>query len=681
MRGVFENALEALGAEDRALPQIESLLPLLERGIGIHHSGLLPLLKEVVEILFQEGLLKVLFATETFSIGLNMPAKTVVFTSARKFDGRDFRTVTSGEYIQMSGRAGRRGLDDRGIVIMMLDDKLEPGVCKDMIKGAADRLDSAFHLSYNMVLNLLRVDGMAPEFILERSFCQFQSADAVPELRAQLQRTETQLAAASAQLDAPLAAQLAAYWDTKAQIGEARAALRRIVHHPAHALPFLQPGRLVRVCDDAAGDFGWAVVVSVQKHRQRYAKGAEGAGGAGGGVGAVGAGGDGSGIATGTGTDIPPATDHSTEDPCGAYNVEVIARCAAPRNRLERPEPRPAQAQDAAVPLAFSVSLRCLDGLSTVRLHLPRDLRAPDQQAQLLRALDEVQRRFPDGVPQLDPGRDQGIRDPALAQLVARLEALERGLWQHPLHRAPRLAQLLAHEGARRALLRERDALERRIADAQAVLQMAELAQRRRVLRRLGYTAPADDAVIDVKGRVACEISTGDELLLTELIFSAAFSALSVDQTNALLSCFVFQERAGAPADDAPGRAPGATLRLRDELAGPLRIVQDAARRIWRVSQESGLAALSEAEYLAALCPELMDVVYAWSKGARFAKICRMTDVFEGSIIRCLRRLEELLRQLAQAARSIGNAELEQKFSDGMARIKRDIVFANSLYL
>ena len=81
--------------------------------IGIHHGGLLPILKETIEILFGEGLIKALFATETFAMGLNMPARTVVFTNAQKFDGKDMRWITSGEYIQMSGRAGRRGLDDR----------------------------------------------------------------------------------------------------------------------------------------------------------------------------------------------------------------------------------------------------------------------------------------------------------------------------------------------------------------------------------------------------------------------------------------------------------------------------------------------------------------------------------------------------------------------------------------
>jgi ATP-dependent RNA helicase DOB1 len=181
---VFENAINALSEDDRDLPQIQSLLPLLKRGIGIHHGGLLPILKEVIEILFQEGLIKVLFATETFSIGLNMPAKTVVFNNVRKFDGKDFRNLSSGEYIQMSGRAGRRGLDDRGIVVMMVDEKLEPEAAKNMVKGEADRLDSAFHLGYNMILNLLRVEGVSPEFMLERCFFQFQNTQSIPKLEA-----------------------------------------------------------------------------------------------------------------------------------------------------------------------------------------------------------------------------------------------------------------------------------------------------------------------------------------------------------------------------------------------------------------------------------------------------------------------------------------------------------------
>ena len=179
---VFMSAIESLSPEDQKLSQVQHMLPLLKRGIGIHHSGLLPILKETIEILFQEGLLKVLFATETFSIGLNMPAKTVVFTDVRKFDGIKTRLLTPSEFIQMSGRAGRRGLDERGIVIMMVNEKMDPAQAKQVVCGEQDKLMSAFYLGYHMILNLLRVEGISPEFMLERCFHQFQNTASVAGL-------------------------------------------------------------------------------------------------------------------------------------------------------------------------------------------------------------------------------------------------------------------------------------------------------------------------------------------------------------------------------------------------------------------------------------------------------------------------------------------------------------------
>jgi ATP-dependent RNA helicase DOB1 len=152
------------------------------KGIGIHHGGLLPLLKETVEVLFQAGLLKILFSTETFSMGINMPAKTVVFTSVRKFDGETFRWIGGGEYIQMSGRAGRRGLDKKGITILMIDEKIEPESAKAMLKGKSDELLSSFYINYNMLLNSQRLEDIDPDFILARSLLQYQHDAKLPKL-------------------------------------------------------------------------------------------------------------------------------------------------------------------------------------------------------------------------------------------------------------------------------------------------------------------------------------------------------------------------------------------------------------------------------------------------------------------------------------------------------------------
>ncbi|GIM01349.1 hypothetical protein Vretimale_6110 [Volvox reticuliferus] len=120
-----ERCLARLKEGDRQLPQILRLRDLMRRGIAVHHAGLLPIMKEVVEMLFCQGYIKVLFCTETFAMGVNAPTRTVVFHSLRKHDGKNFRYLLPGEYTQMAGRAGRRGLDAVGHVLLVCWDGRE----------------------------------------------------------------------------------------------------------------------------------------------------------------------------------------------------------------------------------------------------------------------------------------------------------------------------------------------------------------------------------------------------------------------------------------------------------------------------------------------------------------------------------------------------------------------------
>lgn len=104
------------------------------KGIAVHHGDVIPFIKEVVEILFSQGLIKVLFATETFSMGINMPTKTVIFFAVKKFDSQELRMLNSSEYTQMSGRAGRRGLDLKGNVIILITEMKKLPTRQDLFK-------------------------------------------------------------------------------------------------------------------------------------------------------------------------------------------------------------------------------------------------------------------------------------------------------------------------------------------------------------------------------------------------------------------------------------------------------------------------------------------------------------------------------------------------------------------
>jgi len=142
------------------LPEYVQMVALLQKGIGIHHSGVIPILREITEILFSKGYIKLLLATETFSVGLNMPIKTTVFTSLSKFDGIENRYFYSHEYMQCSGRAGRRGIDDAGTVIHLNNLFMKPIELTDyklIMNGKPQLLVSKFKLSYGLLFNLINM--------------------------------------------------------------------------------------------------------------------------------------------------------------------------------------------------------------------------------------------------------------------------------------------------------------------------------------------------------------------------------------------------------------------------------------------------------------------------------------------------------------------------------------------
>lgn len=631
---IFNNAIDSLSEDDRSLPQVGNILPLLTRGIGVHHGGLLPILKEVIEILFQEGLLKVLFSTETFAMGLNMPARTVVFTAVHKWDGEAFRTVSPGEYIQMSGRAGRRGLDDRGIVIMMVDEELDPPVAKNMIQGAADPLNSSFHLGYNMLLNLLRVEEADPEFMMVRSFFQFQSNRNAPKLMDQLEK----LKADKQNIVLKKPKELVEYHQTQSQLTTCRKKIREVVNQPINLLPFLNPGRLVLVEDDKV-QWGWGIIVNFSKLKVP-------------------------GKAT-------PSMQHMVsagDEMVAGYVVDVLLKCKVSNGKGKgKDQVVPCKEGEKGEMQIVPVLLPLLAKLSTLRLYIPPDLKTKANRNKMGAKMEELHRRFPAKIPTLDPVADMKIKDDSFLKLLRKLETLEDRLNSHPLHGSDDLKEQLELYNHRLSIDEQCMGLRTQIKNAtQDVVLRQTLKGMKRVLRRLGFTTA--DNVIDLKGRVACEISTSDELLATELMFSGLFNDLAPELLVSLCSCLVFEER----SDDK--------VTVKAELAGPLRQLQETARRIGQIKLDSKLPVDVE-EYAAKFQPQMMDIVLAWCRGSKFSDICKMTDIFEGSIIRVMRRLEELLRQLACAAKVIGNEQLEKKFTEGRTLLKRDIVFAASLYL
>jgi len=148
---------------------------LIAHGIAYHHAGMLPTLKEITERLFSSGCVRLLFTTETFAVGVNMPARTVAFDSLRKFDGVTFGYMQSREYHQMAGRAGRRGMDKVGYVYACVDPEEDKARdVRRVLTGRIERIESRFELDYSTILNLYAQVGEAVDETCARSFASFQ---------------------------------------------------------------------------------------------------------------------------------------------------------------------------------------------------------------------------------------------------------------------------------------------------------------------------------------------------------------------------------------------------------------------------------------------------------------------------------------------------------------------------
>jgi len=645
---ILKNATSSLSDEDYQLYQIQNMIPILKRGIGVHHSGLLPLLKEIIEILFQEGLVKILFATETFSIGLNMPAKTVVFSKLKKFDGSRKRWLTSGEYIQMSGRAGRRGLDDYGIAILMIDEVVDPESAKSMISGSPNELKSAFHIKYSMILNLLRLEHFKPEAILEKSFYQYQNRQTVPTMETDLKALQNLYS----QITINDEENVEEYYDIYKQLDIYREDFKSVVNHPTYILPFLQPGRLVHIklnpqnelldtdlevqnilndYQDTTEDFGWGILVNFQKC-----------------------------FAQVKGSDIKSELEGNR------YIIDVLLLCQ-PGTERDHLKPKPCEKGEKGDAIVIPCDLSAIEEISSVRVFLPKNLKNLESRNQMAKVISEVSKGFPDGIPLLDPIEDLKINDAAFEQLIKKIQILETRLFEHPLHNSPQLKELYEQYDKKVILKKKIKYMKREVEKVKNILKLDELKYKKRVLRRLGFLSSS--GILELKGRVACEILTGDELVITEMLFNGVFNDLTIPQIISILSCVVSQEK-----------LKNETITIRKDMLKPYKQLTDIVKKILKISIESKLE-LDEETYIESFRKQLVNAMYAWGSGEPFSNICKLTSMYEGSIIRVIKNIDELLKQLVNAVHVIGDVELENKFKEALKIHHRGIAFSASLYL
>lgn len=195
IRKIAQNRCSSIADEDLDTLGYHDWLNSLERGFAAHHAGMLPAFKEVVEELFLRKLVKVVFATETLALGINMPARTVVLERLDKFNGEGRVAITPGEYTQLTGRAGRRGIDSEGHSVVLWGSQLDPNLVAGLASKRTYPLNSSFKPTYNMAINLIQAFGKdRASQVLEKSFAQFQADRGVIGLARQIHEKQEALA-------------------------------------------------------------------------------------------------------------------------------------------------------------------------------------------------------------------------------------------------------------------------------------------------------------------------------------------------------------------------------------------------------------------------------------------------------------------------------------------------------
>lgn len=248
IRELVEHRTRSLGDDDLDVLGYDQWLATLEAGVAAHHAGMIPAFREAVEECFNEGLLKVVFATETLALGINMPARSVVIERLSKFNGDGHEFLSPGQFTQLTGRAGRRGLDDSGSAVVLWS----PFTTFDQVATlAASRefpLSSSFRPTYNMTANLVdRYDRETAHDVLNRSFAQFQADRAVVRLEARRVRLGEELAAIE-QTSTDTRSQVldvAGYASAQAALRSARQAARGSRREIEDSLARLRPGDVV----------------------------------------------------------------------------------------------------------------------------------------------------------------------------------------------------------------------------------------------------------------------------------------------------------------------------------------------------------------------------------------------------------------------------------------------------
>lgn len=638
----IEKAVSRLKKEDRELPQILRMRDMLKRGIAVHHGGLLPIVKEVVEILFAKSLVKVLFATETFAMGLNLPTRTVIFSSIRKHDGTGFRNLLPGEFTQMAGRAGRRGLDKIGtVMVMAYNQPLQKAGFKEVALGTPTKLSSQFRLTYSMILNLLRIEALRVEEMIKRSFSENSSQSLLPEKQIEVLKLEKKLNddKLSLNIDSTKMELLQSIFNN---INDFKNNYKKMIYSSLVNPLFnkeMKAGKLI-VYRDLQGRTYPAVIL-----KQGFKNGKL--------------------VCIKTTNIMKSKLKFESFLFHSAFGQKYIDQWCD-------------KWKDSGLE-SLSINWDAIEFISNERVNVQINQVLTD--SSVARDLKNSCKKLIENRPhwkEIDWSKYMGSDN---VEFITKHQGLMSELRETFMNDE---ILTIMEENNNAINVNKIVQTTNKINDLKQTLSEENLEllpqynKRLDVLKTLDYINP-ENMTINLKGRVACEINSGFELIITELIFDNFLGDFTCEEIVALLSCFIFDGKKGK--EEGEGFTPLYTPRLE---RGKEKICKIVEKQLEIATSNEIEMTNEEKSFLEIDRFALVNTVYEWARGQTFKYIMENAndaDESEGTIVRVITFLDEICRQVKNAALIIGDSDLHSKMTDGQERIKRDIVFCASLYL
>jgi ATP-dependent RNA helicase HelY len=583
-----EEDLTVLGYHDWVLA--------LRRGIAAHHAGMLPVFKEVVEELFTAGLVRAVFATETLALGINMPARTVVLEKLDKWNGEGHVALTPGEYTQLTGRAGRRGIDVEGHAVVLWQPGTDPGAVAGLAGTRTYPLNSSFRPSYNMAVNLTaRVGRKRAAALLESSFAQFQADRGVVGLARRLRRLKEATDDLARQVTCDRG-DFMEYAEMRRRLTEAergqsggRASAQRA--EARRALTTLRRGDIIRVPSGRRA--GLAVVLNPPPAGDEFSPNRA----------------DGPLVLT-VGGQLKQLS--AVDFPVPA---EPVARLRIPNSFSER---SPKHRRDLVSAMRSKVAGRDFDPAPHPGKHGRRSAGG---------AGDEY--------PERGRGSSNDEDDFAESDSDGNIAELRRRLRHHPCHACQDREQHARYAERYFRQKKEADELERQVAGRRHVIART-FDRVCGVLDELGYL---DGDTVTAAGQRLTRLYSELDLLAAECLRRGVWEGLNPAELAACVSVLSFESR--KQTDDAgPARLP----------QGPVRDVLTTMARTWgeldHLEQRNGLSFLREPD------PGFVWAAYRWVRGAKLEDVLdSVPGLTPGDFVRSMKQLIDLLDQIAFASR------------------------------